>query len=356
MNRRLSIVVPLLVAVALCACKRKDQEAAPAAASQEQTAPAASQEQAAPPAPAAAAPAPAPAAATFDLASVPVTSKELPAFPYLSTPSGVEKANISERVDLDFDRTHVVAGEDLRQVEGRIYERYFYLSDLKWSPLAAHRNYENALKAMGATRVDKMNPMSEAFIARHGGDQDAIQKKLDVRSFAPSDDPDVPNFEQWLIRTPTTNIWLSFHLASNAIYLRTVEEKALEQKVSVVPAEKLSRVLKADGHVALYLNFDHDSAAIRPDSLPAVGEVAKLMRSEPGLKLKVEGHTDNVGTPEHNRKLSLARAQSVVKAIVDQSIAPSRLTPAGLGSDRPLADNGSEEGRAKNRRVELVRV
>lgn len=80
------------------------------------------------------------------------------------------------------------------------------------------------------------------------------------------------------------------------------------------------------------------------------------MQGEPALKLRVEGHTDSTGDTAHNRKLSLARAQSVVQAITAKQIAAERLSAVGKGPDVPLADNATEEGKAKNRRVELVRV
>lgn len=80
-----------------------------------------------------------------------------------------------------------------------------------------------------------------------------------------------------------------------------------------------------------------------------------MMKSNPELKLSVEGHTDNVGTPASNKTLSEARAKSVVSALVGQGIAADRLSPVGYGKDKPVADNGTEEGRAKNRRVELVK-
>lgn len=92
------------------------------------------------------------------------------------------------------------------------------------------------------------------------------------------------------------------------------------------------------------------------DSLPAVDEVVKLMQGEPALKLRVEGHTYATGDAAHNRTLSLARAESVVQAITAKNIAAQRHTAAGKGPDQPLADNGTAAGKAKNRRVELVRV
>ncbi len=84
-------------------------------------------------------------------------------------------------------------------------------------------------------------------------------------------------------------------------------------------------------------------------------EVLKLLQASPALRLAVEGHTDNAGTPAHNQQLSEARAQEVVRRLTAQGIAPGRLQAAGFGQSKPLADNATEAGRAKNRRVELVK-
>jgi outer membrane protein OmpA-like peptidoglycan-associated protein len=86
-----------------------------------------------------------------------------------------------------------------------------------------------------------------------------------------------------------------------------------------------------------------------------VAEVVKLLQASPALRLAVEGHTDNAGTPAHNQQLSEARAQAVVAALAAQGIATSRLQAAGFGQTKPLADNATETGRAQNRRVELVK-
>lgn len=357
-----TFVLPLLIATSLSACKRDQSTAqdaskeAPAAAAETPATPAAPAVAAPAAAPAAAAPATVATVKAFDLESVPVTTKELPAFPYLATPTGLDPRRVNTNIELEFDRISVIAGEELRRVEGKILRRNFSMEELKWSSLAAHRNYETALKAMGATRVDAVYPTDEKFVARNGGSERDILKKMSIDNLGEREDAEVPGFEQWLLRTPTTNIWMSFYVFGNHVHLLTVEEKALQQVVQALPAAELSSALRKDGHVALYLNFDTDSQVIRPDSLPAVDEVVKLMQGEPGLKLRVEGHTDATGDADHNRKLSLARAQSVVHAIVGKQIAAERLSAVGKGPDQPLADNGSEAGKAKNRRVELVRV
>ena len=359
---RLSLLaLSLLVAAGLSACKPRqpDNQDAAKQTSESTSGPAAAPVATAPTAPAPSAPAvthaePETAGKPFDLQSVPVTSKALPAFPYLATPAEAEKVYTEK--DIEFDRVYVVAGEALHRVEGKVLHRSFSLDSLKWSPLAAHRNYETALKSLGATRVDAVHPRNDQFVERNGGDRYGIFKKMGVPILSPMEDPEVPGFEQWLLRTADTSVWLSFFISDGYVHLLTVEEKALKQLVQALPAVELSSALKKNGHVALYLNFDTDSHMLREDSLPAVDEVVKLMRGEPALKLRVEGHTDATGDAAHNRTLSLARAKSVVQAITAQQIAAERLSAAGWGPDRPLADNMSEEGKAKNRRVELVRV
>ena len=86
-----------------------------------------------------------------------------------------------------------------------------------------------------------------------------------------------------------------------------------------------------------------------------LAEVVKLLTSSPELRLSVDGHTDNAGTPAHNQDLSVARAQAVVASLSQAGIAAPRLKAAGFGQSKPLASNGTEEGRAQNRRVELVK-
>ena len=87
-----------------------------------------------------------------------------------------------------------------------------------------------------------------------------------------------------------------------------------------------------------------------------IAEIDKLLNADPALKLSIEGHTDNTGTPAHNQTLSTSRARSVLGALVGLGIDPARLQSKGFGQDKPLADNGSEDGRARNRRVELVKL
>jgi outer membrane protein OmpA-like peptidoglycan-associated protein len=114
--------------------------------------------------------------------------------------------------------------------------------------------------------------------------------------------------------------------------------------------------LKKSCKAALYgVNFDFDKATLRPDSEPALNQVLALMKEDPKLALEIGGHTDNVGKPDYNLKLSDERAASVVKWLEAHGIAASRLSSHGYGDTQPLVKNDSDENRARNRRVELKR-
>jgi outer membrane protein OmpA-like peptidoglycan-associated protein len=119
----------------------------------------------------------------------------------------------------------------------------------------------------------------------------------------------------------------------------------------------MARRITADGRIALYgILFDTDSATIRPESEATLAEVAKLLQVTPSLKLLVVGHTDTQGSFSYNRSLSQHRAESVAANLRAKGIAADRLFPVGVSFAAPVASNASEDGRAKNRRVELVDV
>jgi outer membrane protein OmpA-like peptidoglycan-associated protein len=130
----------------------------------------------------------------------------------------------------------------------------------------------------------------------------------------------------------------------------------LAGNVEVPSADSLKADLDKYGRVVLYINFDFNQATIRPDGKPIVAQVVKLMHDNPALKLAINGHTDNVGTRSYNVKLSERRAAAVVDALVATGISRSRLSSGGFGPDQPIVDNDTEKGRAKNRRVELVKM
>lgn len=151
-------------------------------------------------------------------------------------------------------------------------------------------------------------------------------------------------------------IWFAVYNQPGEISVFVLEEKPVQAKPEAPPpAAALKDRLDQDGRVALYINFAFNKATLLPDAKPVLAQVTALLKADATLRLAVEGHTDAVGTRDYNRKLSAQRAAAVVQALVLGGIAADRLSSAGLGSAQPLAPNDSADGRARNRRVELVR-
>jgi OmpA-OmpF porin, OOP family len=139
--------------------------------------------------------------------------------------------------------------------------------------------------------------------------------------------------------------------------LVVVAPEKMEEKMAFVNAGDMSKSLVDSGKVALYgIYFDTDKDSLRPDSQPTLQEIAKLLKADPKLNVQVVGHTDNQGKPDYNLDLSRRRAASVVRELTSKyAIEPGRLGSFGCGLYAPVASNESEDGRAKNRRVELVK-
>jgi OOP family OmpA-OmpF porin len=152
-------------------------------------------------------------------------------------------------------------------------------------------------------------------------------------------------------------VWVQVDTAWGRGYLLTIVEKQAMVQEVVASADLFQSGLKASGHVEVPgIYFDTGKSELKPESDAALAEVAKLLKADPTLKVYVVGHTDNVASLDLNAKLSQARAEAVVQALVArQGIAADRLIGRGVGPFAPVASNVSEEGRAKNRRVELVK-
>jgi len=134
--------------------------------------------------------------------------------------------------------------------------------------------------------------------------------------------------------------------------VRVIEIEAMKQEIT---ANEMLDELNKSGFIALYINFETGKADIKPESQVIVDQIAEMLKANASLNVSIEGHTDNVGTAASNKTLSENRAKSVMNAIVGKGIGKARLSSRGWGQEKPLADNRTEDGRAKNRRVEIVK-
>lgn len=209
------------------------------------------------------------------------------------------------------------------QVEGKYIQIIYNWDKSKGAPpsgLQVVRNYQNALKAIGGK------------VLWESKNETTLQHVKD-----------------------NVEIWATASEYGTAVTVTIVEREAMKQDV-VASAEAWTGDLKATGHAAVYgIYFDTGSAVVKPESEPALQEIAKLLGSDASLKIWVVGHTDSVGGLESNLKLSRERAEAVRAALVGKhGVADGRLVAQGVGPLSPVATNTTDEGKAKNRRVELV--
>ncbi len=148
--------------------------------------------------------------------------------------------------------------------------------------------------------------------------------------------------------------WVHVSAGRGSYNLFIIDEAGFKKQLSF-GAEEMHRALDEDGRVALYgIHFDTDKATLRPGAEKTLVEIVKLLRNAPAWRIEIQGHTDNTGRAKHNRDLSQRRAETVKAFLLTYGIEPSRLLARGYGATHPVAPNTTPEGRALNRRVELV--
>jgi outer membrane protein OmpA-like peptidoglycan-associated protein len=141
---------------------------------------------------------------------------------------------------------------------------------------------------------------------------------------------------------------------SNDFYILYIVQ--LEEMKQEITSDDILTALNTDGHISLYINFDFGKADIRAESQKIIDQLAEMLSANPSLKVSIEGHTDNVGAVPANKTLSENRAKAVMNGLVNKGISKAALSSKGWGPDKPIADNSTEEGRALNRRVEIVKM
>jgi outer membrane protein OmpA-like peptidoglycan-associated protein len=346
---RLPVHTPVLLACMLMlgACKPEAaSETAPPVAVAAQTAEDAVPTDAAPVEPAA-------TTTGFDPASVPESTATLPPFPFFKIPDGLASTFDEADKQVNFDRHYFIAGSKAIPVEGRIFHDRFNLAGdgRTYTDIEFRRNYENAIAALGGRKINTTQYTYEVMAA--AGGRDALEKT----NYAAGMNPDYPH-DIYLLRQGGKEWWIDVSTGAFPLhgYVVVLEKEGMRQSLALLDAAAMKQAIDKDGRVALQVNFDTDKATLRPDAQPTIDEIAKLLGGDAALKLSIEGHTDATGDPARNRDLSTARARSVLGALVGLGIDPVRLASKGFGQDKPVADNGSEEGRARNRRVELVKT
>jgi OOP family OmpA-OmpF porin len=221
-------------------------------------------------------------------------------------------------------------GQPQKHVEGKYWKIDYALKEgaKKAGPLQIGRNYTGLLVAKAGKKV---------------------MEQLDAGGGTTTGTMPIGNGQMLWLQVDVIN-------SGEAYSLTIVEEGTMKQDVEFTAGD-LAEALKTKGSIVVHnILFDTGKATIKPESAGTLGIIADALKSEEALKIEIQGHTDNVGAPAANLKLSQDRAAAVKAYLVQTGgIAAGRLTTAGLGDTKPIGDNKTDEGRAQNRRVELVK-
>lgn len=264
-----------------------------------------------------------------------ILTTDVSEFESFGVPLGpTDNGKVTKLQELEGRRTYV----ELQNPDGR-------------SPYEIYKNYEGALKKAGFQTLFTCKGSGAKAALPDCGDQLGIAGGFKYWPY------DTSHYIAAKKKHQGQDIWVALDVQGPWTKINVIRPKAMETGKVEVDAKALNASIEEEGHVAVYgIEFDSNKADLKPASAPILAEIAKLLKASPQLSIYVVGHTDAVGTLESNQGLSQRRAASVVAALVkEHGIAAPRLSPHGVGPLVPLATNGSADGRAKNRRVDLVK-
>ncbi len=301
----------------------------------------------------------------FFLMLIPFTSiaaKDIPGSKDLSDIGRYQDSEIIYYDAKEYDATTFATGPVQKEsdaentslyIEGKI-TRIIYKIPKNRSALEVFRNFENKAKDSGYN------------VSFSGTPKDI--KSYSFKYQHPVEIPDKTSlgddiYYAYAIKDSENNttkhlsINVSPHSGGDGVRVRIIEAEIKKMEQRMVDAAEMQKQITDSGHVALYgIYFDFDKATLKPESKPTLDEISSLLTSNPDLKLILVGHTDILGGYDYNMTLSKLRANAVVDSLIkNYNISSGRLMGAGVGYLSPAASNDTDEGRAKNRRVELIK-
>lgn len=286
--------------------------------------------------------------ADFNIENIPFSAADIGDFPFINLPEGLEagKGAIQRKFDVCFFPINGV----MTPFEGKLYKaNVSAVRGEDYSQRYFEKSMEDYLLSIGAVKVFDGEITKEEY---------ERYNKQDPNKGGPGD---IGYWNQriqfFTIRTKDKgNIYIQFTSNNAGGKLNVLQEETFKQTITKVTADDIAKDLTEKGKSILYINFDIDKSNITAEGKEVVTQITEALQKDKNLNISIEGHTDNSGNAEHNKKLSDARANSVLNALVTDGIDKARLTAKGFGSENPLVANDSDENKAKNRRVELIRT
>lgn len=286
--------------------------------------------------------------AAFSIENLPVSAADIGDFPFFTLPKGLTNQN--KPLQKNFDVCYFPVNGIMTPFEGKLYKINVVADKNEtFSQRYFEKSMEDYLTSIGAVKVFDGEITKEEY--------DRYNKQDPNKG----DEGDIgytgQNIKFYALRTKDKGtIYVQFSSNNASGKLNILQEEAFTQTIEKVTSDDIAKDLAEKGKSILYINFDVDKSNVTADGKEVIDQIAGALKKEPLLKIAIEGHTDNTGDAAHNKKLSNDRANTVLNALVSNGIEKTRLSAKGFGAERPLVANDSEDNKAKNRRVELIKV
>lgn len=288
--------------------------------------------------------------AEFDINSTAISDKELGEFPFFSLPKGLQEQN--KPIKRSFDMLFVPINGIMTPMEGKVWKSYIVKaedSDEDWSLPYFLKSYDEAITSYGGVKIfdgkvsqEEIDRIKEQ--ATYFGEEGSIDYWNEV-------------VKTYLIRRNNgEDIYIQISGNTASGQLQILQKAPLKQTITLLKSDQILKDINNKGKAILHINFDTDKATLKADGKAAVAEIAKALRDDKELNVSINGFTDNTGEEKHNLELSKQRAKTVKTELEKSGIASNRLVSEGFGQNNPIADNNTDEGKAQNRRVELVKI
>lgn len=279
---------------------------------------------------------------------------DIGAYPYITPPKGMlVNKNTSSTESYDFHKLEMFDGNSFFDIEGRVDKMGIMMDgNQKWNQYYFDKSIKDYLTAIGAQLIFEGKIPNE-LVNQKG--ESVNDRYTYFNNFYVGDVVNHP-IRMYVLKTPTKKIGIQIYSDVANAQIGVVESKEFEQTIEKITADKIINEINTKGFATLHINFDTGKSRIKADSYEIVSEISKMLKTNPNLKISIEGHTDNVGNEGFNMKLSKNRAKSVLMSLVDEGIEESRLESKGFGHTKPIGNNATEEGKAQNRRVELRKI
>lgn len=284
----------------------------------------------------------------FNIEDIPFSTADIGDFPFINLPKGLRSMN--KPLEKKFDVCFFPINGVMTPFEGKLY-KIFVTNERgeEYSQRYFEKSMEDYLLSVGAVKIFDDEITREEYVRYNKKDPNK------------GNDGDIgytgENIKFYIIRSKNKgNIYIQFTSNNTSGKLNVLQEEAFKQTITKVTADEIVKDLTEKGKSILYINFDVDKSNISAEGKEVVSQIAEALKKDKNLKISIEGHTDNTGDAGQNKKLSNDRANSVMNNIIAYGIDKSRLTAKGFGSEKPLFTNDSEQKKAKNRRVELVKT